>query len=352
MDKSKSKSKSKSKKSYSLNKLDKLILKLDELENRFYNLPKSFNSSIKKFVENNKYILLALSALIVATLGYNAYSYTKRVVAPSGEKINKVLDNLNNIIYSDDSKLNDNQKLIKYIYLYSVTVPSDEELGNKVNELYQNKKGLLVNDVLSSVRPALYQELDVLTDKLVNDTYPNAVKPLLDSELERILKKSSDELKYKILPDSINEIKSAVYSRTLQPISNITTGITSAPSVIGGFVGGLASGLGGLFASSLKDQYKSKNQEILELCYNKHNNTNKTFKEFLESVDLEKELIRPKLDECYSKVSDLQGKYTNIEKADECKAIFSKSLLDYLVYIYDDSDALEQFDNCYSDNYV
>lgn len=350
MDKTRKSSKSITKKTYSLNKLDKLILKLDDLENRFYNLPKSFNNSIKQFVDNNKYILLGLAGLIVATLGYNAYSYTKRVVAPSGEKINKVLYNLNNIIYSDDSKLNDTQKLIKYIYLYSVTVPSDENLGLKINELYQNKKSFLVKDIINTVKPTLYKEIDILSDKLLNDTYPNIVKPKVDSELERIIKKSSDELKYKILPDSINEIKSAIYSKTLTPISSLTQGITNAPATIGGYVGGIASGMGRLFATSLKDQYKSKNQEILELCYNKLNKSNKTFNEFLETIDLEKAFLS-NLDECYTKVSELQTKYTDSDKADECKPIgYNQPLLNYLVNIYDKSSSLEQFNECYNKN--
>jgi hypothetical protein len=99
------------------------------------------NSGIRQFIDNNKYIIIAISAVILAGLGYRLVNYIS-TVRQKTSKIGTSIDNIYQIIESDDRFLNESQQAIKYLYLY-ITEPS-EFTKNKVKQLYDLHSNFLM----------------------------------------------------------------------------------------------------------------------------------------------------------------------------------------------------------------
>ncbi len=277
------------------NKIEKLILRLDELENSFVNIPKNINSSLKAFVTNNKYILIALVALVLATLGYNTYNYATNVVAPSSSKISKTINDLYKLIEIDDSELNETQQLFKYMYLYLITKPTNPDYASKLKVLYNSKTNFYTDD---------------LSSKIIN--------------------KFSEKL------NPVGNVK-----------ENVVQGVTNTIESVGNVFSSLSSKIGYLFAGSIVDKYK--NRDVFDACYYSLNNGQYfSVNEFLEKFDLAEEIFKTKIDSCYNVLLESIGKYTNSSKTSECIPINYKSnLLLYLSHNYNNKTALEKFNTCY-----
>lgn len=332
-----------------LNKLDKLILKLDYLENTFYGLPKNINSSIKKFIQNNKYIIIAVVIITLASLGYKTYNYTKNTLAPSGERINKVIENLTTVVYSDDSQLNDYQRFIKHLYLYSTKVPTSPET-ERLYKLYATK---VLSDAGKIADPVIQAKLKDSTNYLINDTIPK-LDPILKKKVDEVL----NQTKLKVFNEIIPEAKRSFYDYSIGSVSNVAKTAVDAPISLANSV---SSYIASMFVSNtvtgLKELYSRKDKDILLLCYLKYQDKTpgkiKGFDEFLENIDLEDQLIINNLDSCYSNLESLLKKFSDPVKAKDCLALGysniytddKKTLLNFLANYY--GDDLKKFEDCY-----
>ena len=297
-----------------LNKLDKLIMKIDYLENNVMKLPKSINESIKVFINNNKYILIAISALIFASLGYKVYGYTKNIISPSGERVSKVLESISNLINTTDDKLNDNQKLIKYFYLYSIKeIPTSSS-----------------------------------TEKIYNQQINKIIQKHLDDNIYESIKNS----KFGNYLSSLDYLNSGVKS-TGSAISSLKetagTAITSLNELGGKLLTNvLPTSTAMSYVTHLQQRY-DLSPELFEKCYYK-NSTGEIlpFNKIIEKIDLEKDL-RNKIINCVDSVLPLLKKISgNKAAAEKCIGKSGhKNIIEFLIQNTDNQQSLDEFFNCY-----
>lgn len=284
-----------------LNKLDQLILKLDYLENKVISAPTNLNKYIQKFITNNKYILIAISALILASIGYSTYNLIKSADT-STVKIRKTIDDIYKIIESDDSILNDSQKFIKYFYLHSIQVPSSEFDKQKLLEFYNKNTNFILNDISNKTKPII-----------INDLLPN------------------------ILNESKNSLLSSTSQKINESVSNTLNNISSY--------------LGSFFVSDIYAKYSNK--DLLYKCYESiRENPDLSFEDFIKNFNLQDQIFKDKLDNCYNDVSYYLNKYTNQDKVKECipigyTNIYKNDLLHFLVY---NVNNMSLFENCYNNS--
>lgn len=316
-----------------LNKLDKLILKLDYLENKVISAPSNINKHIQIFIKNNKYILIAISALILASIGYSTYNLIKSADT-STVKLRKTIDNIYKIIESDDSVLNDSQKIIKYFYLYNIRVPFSEYDKEKMLEFYNKNANNLLTDLTNKAKPIL-----------INDILP--------AGLDKVKSYGSDTAYNAVsgVRSTIANTVSGVGSSISNTVSGVGSSVSNTVSDTASSVSTIANYLGSFFVSDIYSKYKNK--DVLFKCYESiREKPNMTFEEFIQNFDMAETLFKDKLDNCYNDVSVLLDKYNNQDKVKECipknyTNIYKNDLLHFLVY---NVNNLSSFEDCYNDD--
>lgn len=280
-----------------LNKIDRLLLKIDYIENTVKNIPKRANQGIENFISKNKYILYSFAGLILATILYKSYTSISNYASQTSKsttKITNTIDSIYKIIDADDLTLNETQQLFKYFYLYLTKTPFNKDYSDKFNQLYSKK---------------IRENTDTIYENLL-PTIENKLIPLTIASSSKII----DNAKQSVIP-------------VLPTVKSLSTSI-------GNFIYG-----------SIASRYTNKN--ILNACYTKINNKVYSDKaEFMENFDLEAELTRtPELKECYDMVSSQIEKYSDSDKAKDCIPVAYNNLLHFLVYNYKNNSV---FDACYN----
>jgi len=304
----KNKIKNKIKNKYSKDKLDLLLEKLDILQS-LSQLPGKLNSSIKSFYSNNKYIIYGLVVLLLGSVGYNAYNYSREVLYPSTQKVNIAINRIYDVINTDDEQLNDMQLFIKYLYLYSLKV-GDKEVPQKLKEIYDKNSNLIIKD---------------LEEKLSNS---------LQTKLSSSYTMYSEKLK--------KDVYDALYKNPIDSIKSNTSNVFSF----------LSDTVSSLFVSNLDTMYKNK--DLLSRCFYKNRSSTKTFEEFVENYKLESDLDKSLVDKCYKDVEPLISLYTDPDKVENCIPLkytvhgnnIQLNLIHFLVF---NVNELLSFDDCYNE---
>lgn len=329
-----------------INKIDQLILRLDTIENAIKNAPRRANESIKKFIKNNMYILILISSIILAGIGYRAYTFSQKA-GKSTLRVTNTIDKIYDIIDTDDALLNESQKLVKYLYLTTVNLPPTEFEKQKFKEIYDNitKQGL--SDIYSKGEPIL-----------INNLIPTVRNEGLKIMDQDIIPRG----KIFISNDLVPKLNEGILNYTKSAVGGIGSTIQEGASSITGTVASLATSIGSIFGMSSKQQYdKAKyqqNPDIFINCYNSINPSKKlqSFDSFMATLNLEKELFDKNVDSCYNEVLKLSNEFSKYNKIDIdfcAKGIqdidddtINTDLLLFLTTFYNKPDTMNKFRDC------
>lgn len=333
-----------------LNKIDQLILRLDTIENAVKNAPKRANESIKKFIKNNMYILILITSIILAGIGYRAYTFSKKA-GQSTLQVTNTIDKIYKIIDTDDSLLNESQKLVKYLYLTTVNINPTENEKQKFKQAYDNITNKGLSDIYSKGEP-------ILLNQLIPTVRNQGLKIVDEDLIPRGKTFISNDLVPKLNEGILNYTKNTVGNLSSAVKSSVDTGVSAGSAVITS----IGSTIGYLFGSSSKIQFDKakyeKNPDIFVKCYNSISSSSKitSFDSFISNLDLSKELFDSNIDTCYNKVSDLANqfnKYTlgeidicakNIQNIDD--ESINTDLLTFLIQFYTNPEKIKQFSDC------
>lgn len=213
------------KKSEKTDQIDRLLSKIDYLENRIKTIPGNLNTGLRSFYAKNKYIIFVIVGMVLASYGYNIYNKIKDY-NKTGETVSTSINKLNKVINTDDLYLNDTQKLFKNFYIYlTQTNVNDRTQFNILKELYNKHTNIFIEDAET---------------KLQNQ-FRTSTLPYLRRELdETILPDINKFVQETTIPQSISQLRAAPGNLIGDTVDTVTGGFVSAAS---GIVSAAASGI-------------------------------------------------------------------------------------------------------------
>jgi hypothetical protein len=322
------------------------LYQLGFLKSKIKNARQLTNENIKQFIDNNKYILIAITVVILAGLGYKVVNYATSVRQKTS-KITASIDNIYKIIESDDRFLNNSQQAIKYLYLY-ITEPN-EFTKNKVKELYDLQSNFLIDDLAQKSRVIINSQYDGGLDHSLN-----------------LLKKADENLDQSTINNLKNIIKASSTGATMvetgkSAIANTTQGLSDLVSATTSTIGNLFGSFG---KSQIKQNIDFDNTDITNECFDKTNRKYLKYKnidDFILNYDLAEELFKNDYNDCYIQVKNAMDIYKDDNKRNSCAGIFidldevninEKSIKEFIKFysnIYDDAAKISEFMKCYNE---
>ncbi len=327
-----------------------LAYQLNSLKSNIKKARNMTNSGIRQFIENNKYIIIAISAVILAGLGYRVVNYIS-TVRQKTSKIGTSIDNIYQIIESDDRFLNESQQAIKYLYLY-ITEPS-EFTKNKVKQLYDLHSNFLLDDLAQKSKVIINAKYDGGLDHSLN--------------LLKKIDENTDQA-------TINSVKN-ILNQTSSGLSLAKTGkdaITTTTQNVSNVISSTASTIGSLFGSFGYSKVNAKsslvnfdNSDISKNCFNKVNSKYlkyNSINDFVDNYDLAEELFKNDFERCYIEVKKAMDTFKDDSKKNSCADIYidlngsnesidasTKEFIKYYSSIYDDTKKISDFLKCYNE---